>query len=835
MRKKLWSICTKAAAITVLTLAITTGVGNTAFAKEEAATVTMSADSGCYDNAFDLTLTCDTAAKIYYTTDGSDPRSSDTRKEYTGALTIKDRSGANGDDNYVTAVDPVEFDSANVIYQNGKAQDKYKAPSKEAVDKATVIKAAGMDADGNYTSVATNTYFVGQMENHIKGIQESCQAAGVPMSIMSISMDYDDLFDQEKGIYVKGNIFNDIFSMYEQAGFFYNGQDISDTCRKIDANYSQRGKEWERAAHIDYIESDGTTTECKLQQDCGIRIQGNYSRSDMQKGLRLYARDEYGKKNFKYNFFGNDTLNSKGKPMDKYKKLTLRAGGNAAFAAKFNDAYWQSLIKDLKCDTQSSRVCVVYMDGEYWGLYILQEDYCDNYWEEKYGVNKDNVISYKGDAEKYDIGYDIDDGELPEDQYDVRYFWNDLLKFYDTHANLKNQEDYEAFEKLVDVESVRDYFAVNLWLNNKWDWPGKNWLAWKTTQTEDGNAYADGRWRLCFYDLDFGGASSKDYRTNTVKEDNYKTYGMLDLNTENPVVLMFGYLMTNDTFRNEFNTKLLALSSTNFDKDTMLTRLDQYLNTYQPLYDQFFARYDGNGSTSQAVNSEYLSYAMIKEFATNRRNVDNKYIQQQIDFINSNYGKSSGTRDKMAMDDGEEPDQTPTPVPTKTPQASASPTNSPAVPTQTPSVSTSPDIHPTDVPDYQPGSTTQPSVTPSIQPTVTPNDLAKDQNGTDTKNNTSKKADQKAKKTLPLKVTARKGKKTVTIRTTKKAVVKVTAAKKVIYKGKKVTKTLTILAKKNKTGKVVIKLSKPLNKNMKLKVTVSKNGYQTKKQTIKVK
>ena len=86
--------------------------------------------------------------------------------------------------------------------------------------------------------------------------------------------------------------------------------------------------------------------------------------------------------------------------MDKYKKLTLRAGGNAAFVAKYNDAYWQSLIKDLKCDTQSSRVCVVYIDGEYWGLYILQEDYCDNYWEEKYGVNKDNVISYKGETRK---------------------------------------------------------------------------------------------------------------------------------------------------------------------------------------------------------------------------------------------------------------------------------------------------------------------------------------------------------------------------------------------------------------------------------------------------
>ena len=122
MRKKLWSICTKAAAITVLTFAITTGAGNTAFAKEEAATVTMSAGSGCYDNAFNLTMTCDTATKIYYTTDGSDPRSSDTRKEYTVALTIKDRSGANGDDNYVKMC--IRDSNISVFHRKNKSKGR---------------------------------------------------------------------------------------------------------------------------------------------------------------------------------------------------------------------------------------------------------------------------------------------------------------------------------------------------------------------------------------------------------------------------------------------------------------------------------------------------------------------------------------------------------------------------------------------------------------------------------------------------------------------------------------------------------------------------------------
>lgn len=72
-----------------------------------------------------------------------------------------------------------------------------------------------------------------------------------------------------------------------------------------------------------------------------------------------------------------------GKTITKHKKLVLRNGGNYAFAGtKYNDAYWQSMLSDLDCETQGSRACVVYIDGEYWGLYILQQDFDDSYFEE---------------------------------------------------------------------------------------------------------------------------------------------------------------------------------------------------------------------------------------------------------------------------------------------------------------------------------------------------------------------------------------------------------------------------------------------------------------------
>ena len=54
--------------------------------------ITFSKDSGFYPSDFSLTLTSSNGAKIYYTTDGSDPTNSNTVKEYTGPIQVKDRS-----------------------------------------------------------------------------------------------------------------------------------------------------------------------------------------------------------------------------------------------------------------------------------------------------------------------------------------------------------------------------------------------------------------------------------------------------------------------------------------------------------------------------------------------------------------------------------------------------------------------------------------------------------------------------------------------------------------------------------------------------------------------
>ncbi|MCR5154729.1 MAG: CotH kinase family protein [Lachnospiraceae bacterium] len=591
-------------------------------------TIDFSHADGFYTEEFDLELSINNAlskgknGKIFYTLDGSDPALSDTAIEYKKALHISTVPGIGLS---VSQVDPVLFSGnySKVASDGYHFESTVKAPEESAVDRCTVIRAAVKYEDGSFGEESGGVYFVGSPEDHIPGISESCAAAGSPLAVINISMDYKDLFDSEKGIYVKGDVFNEALKDYiKQNGKIRDAE----VARSLDANYKQHGKEWERTASLTMLEVNEEGAATVLSQVCGIRVQGNYSRSDLQKGFRLYARSDYGSKNFKYPVFGEDYKNEAGKKMDKFNTLVLRAGGNCAFTSKFNDVYWQSLLTDFNCETQKNRPCVVYVNGEYWGLYVLQEDYTNDYFEDKYGVDKSSVVVYKGDAETYACGYKLDEGKLPAGETEDYYF-RELFDFFKTHKDLSSDEDYAAFCRIVDETSVMDYFAAEIWINNKWDWPGKNWSMWKAKPAGD----YDGRWRFMFYDMEFGGVSGgSDARTNTVKEDNYKPEGLLDRNTDNPAVLCFAWLMTNKGFKDRFCERLTGLSEGNFEMNAALARLDEYEGRYSPLYDAFFLRYPGSGTTYNAVKGGYASIKCIRDFLKSRK--DN--ISRMVDYIN---------------------------------------------------------------------------------------------------------------------------------------------------------------------------------------------------------
>ena len=194
--------------------------------------LTFSQESGCYENPFELELSTE-KGDIYYTLDGSDPRDSDTRIAYKGAISVTDRSG---DANVLSAIDPAQYDAVNVEWDSEK-QDFVSTignPKDDEVDKMTVVRAVAQFS-GRSSDVVTQSYFVGDMTEHVQGIEQSCDASGQDLAIMSITVNSSDMFDSKTGIYVKGDIY--------QKALEDLIRDAEDSCpdvetgRRLDGNY----------------------------------------------------------------------------------------------------------------------------------------------------------------------------------------------------------------------------------------------------------------------------------------------------------------------------------------------------------------------------------------------------------------------------------------------------------------------------------------------------------------------------------------------------------------------------------------------------------------------
>lgn len=494
----------------------------------------MSKSSGMYTEAFDLTMTTDEGNKIYYTTDGTDPMTSLTRVEYTEPLNIYNRSS----DPYVLA----RMAKPSLV----TPWSGYDLPKESAVDKGTVIRAVTLSSNGKYSGVVTSTYFVGVSNSDHNGLP-----------ILSVTTDPESLFNYETGIYVLGKVYDE------------NKKNAPDP-NNPPANYNQKGKEWERPCHIDFFESDGTLA---LSQDCGMRTKGAYSRADYQKSLRFYARDEYGEKNFKYTFFDDAYQeNGSGKQLKKFKKIVMRNGGNDTTYTKFKDLYTQSLVSDKHFDTQEGRPCVMYIDGEYWGLYTLQEEYDDHYFEENYDVDSDEVVVYKK-------------GEIDEGNEEDIELFKSLRKYAEQH-DLSNAAYYSEICKMIDVQSFAEYMATEIYIANE-DWPGNNYSMWRTRTVDETNPYADGRWRMLLYDTEMG---TYHYGNDSTKPT-YDTLKNIRKNNWDDLPVLLNSLLANDEFKGLFINSFMDITNINFEYTRAKAALNKYKAMYYPELANFFERF----------------------------------------------------------------------------------------------------------------------------------------------------------------------------------------------------------------------------------------------------
>lgn len=176
------------------------------------------------------------------------------------------------------------------------------------------------------------------------------------LPITSLILPNEDLFDEQKGIYVGG--------------------------RRPDG--SLWGNCWkgnmEKAAFFEYIDKGDPI----LSQQCGLKIFGGMTRENAEKSMRVIAKKEYGKGKFKYKMFPTKEVSS-------FNSLVLRTSGNDLNRTRFLDMMVSSIAKDLGIDYLAYKPSVLFVNGEYWGIHNIREKNGIDYLHENHGAGEDDT------------------------------------------------------------------------------------------------------------------------------------------------------------------------------------------------------------------------------------------------------------------------------------------------------------------------------------------------------------------------------------------------------------------------------------------------------------
>jgi len=492
-------------------------------------------DSGLYTAQFSLSITAAPKSTIYYTTDGSIPSPGKAGTvEYTAPITIKDRN--NPMQPNVLATPAARF--YGVPGDRGNNMPSVYNPTNAQVPKATVIRAIAVDASGKQSGVATKTYFIG---DNLSGYGNT--------RIVSLVSDPEGLVSEETGIMVRG-----------ASGNRWDG-----TPYISNYNFQRKGDDWERAAHLEIFDGDTSSRSVFSVGGVGIRVRGGWSRATGQKSFTVYFKEKWGIKNLSRSTYDliPGAVKADGSRVDTFKGFMLRNGANDAEYTKFWDVFLQELLNDRSFATQASEPCIVYLNGEYWGPYNLQERYSDNHTGFKYGVENENVISY--DNGEIDDGAELGGEALYQSMIGMR------------NLDMSNQKNYDDFCKVFDIDNFIDYWAAEIYIHNQ-DWPQNNYRVWRT-HTKVNDTYGDTRWRYQMFDVEFAmgiydeGACLDAFERILTGENS----------NDNNNSKLFKALLANEGFCRQFVNTMMDLYNVNFHPDKFEPLLTSYANTYGPL------------------------------------------------------------------------------------------------------------------------------------------------------------------------------------------------------------------------------------------------------------
>lgn len=498
-------------------------------------TVEFSVPAGFYSEEFELEMVAESGTTIYYTLDGTEPTTES--KTYENPIEITDNSKS---ENVASAV-------------KGTSSMTEYLPTNN-VDKGTVVKAIAVDRSGKKSEVVTSTYFV--------SVGDKALYDNIP--VLAINADHDSLFDYFDGIMVRGRTHEDSLA---------SGKDT-----EKNENYKQ---DWKTKAQIEYYEANH-----KLSYKTDVKL--NVIKDDMV---------DYGQKSLKATIKGVRPNSGSGMSnimLDNDYFILTNSVNDYAF--KLRQTIGNKLLEDTKEVELLNSPCIVFINGEFWGLYQFRTPFNSSYIAAQTGLEKSSIIAAKNGKTE---------NEADQAVYDRCY------NFVVEH-NMHIPERYQQASEMMDMESYAKFICTKIYLA---DYSDKyNEYTWCTRNQ---GAAEETKWHWSIGDMDKS-IDASDLSTSSI--DTFLRPAV----TENK---MFVSLSKSDEFRELISKTMTEMKKTYFTDKKVEKVLDGIKKNYAKSVTATYNRFAGS-TTADTFNTE-LDF--LKEFFQERpKYVIDKYLKEYV-------------------------------------------------------------------------------------------------------------------------------------------------------------------------------------------------------------
>lgn len=335
-----------------------------------------------------------------------------------------------------------------------------------------------------------------------------------------------------------------------------------------------------------YIEPDGvfeyfSASQVLIDEGTGkFNKHGNDSWAYGQRGFDYISKDQYGINNAIHDQIFRDKTRS------SFKRLILKpaANDNISFedGAHIRDAYVHSLsqVGHLKLDERSHESCILYVNGQYWGVYEIREKVDDHdFTEYYYNQNKFNLQFLKtwgGTWSEYGGGQAQTD-------------WNTLKNFILSN-NMATPANFDYVDSLYNWKSLVDYVVLNSYT------VCSDWLNWNTAWWRGMDPNGDKKkWRYALWDMDATFGHYINYTgvpDTSPGADPCNPESLNDPGGQGHIPIL-NKLMENDIFRQYYVSRYIDLSNTVFSCEFMQHHLDSLIAFIQPEMQRQVNRWGG--------------------------------------------------------------------------------------------------------------------------------------------------------------------------------------------------------------------------------------------------